>query len=85
MKKNNIKVYINRKEIGLYQSEKIKKDVIFFQKIIPYVRISVLGSLISGMLIYFYNLNLSDKKPNYAKMLFLKIIDLEENKSLKSN
>ena len=31
MKKNNIKVYINRKEIGLYQSEKIKKDVIFFQ------------------------------------------------------
>lgn len=85
MSKNNVKVYISRREIGLYQQEKIRKDVVFFQRVIPYVRVAVISTLIFGMLIHYYNLNVSNLGKNYTKLFFLRLLDLEENNSYKEN
>lgn len=83
MTKNNVKIYISRKELGLYQQEKMRKDIVFFQKVIPYIRFGIMSGSIIGLLIYYYNEKFTTPDTNYCKKFFLNLLDLEENKSFK--
>jgi hypothetical protein len=80
MTKNNVKIYITRKELGLYQHEKMRKDLVFFQSVTPYIRFAMIGASLVGMMIYYYNVRFATEKTNFSKKFFLKLLDLEENK-----
>jgi hypothetical protein len=80
MTKNNVKIYITRKELGLYQHEKVRKDLVFFQSVIPYIRFAVISGSILGMVIYYYNVKFATEKTNFSKKFMLNLLDLEENK-----
>ena len=69
MTKNNLKIYITRKELGLYSHEKMRKDFVFFQSVIPYIRFAVISGSILGMVIYYYNVNSLKYRYNYTSCL----------------
>jgi hypothetical protein len=82
MSKNNLKVYVSQQELGLYQNQKVRRDLIFFQKTTPYIRFVLLGSMMIGMGICYYNSQIEERE-NYFKKLYLNLLDLEENPNSK--
>lgn len=81
-KKNSIKPYVSSQELMMYTENKIRKDLEFFKKTVPYVRFVLIGGtfLSIGLTMAFYKL---DGRSNLKK-LYLNILGMEENHSYNS-